>query len=465
MKGSERSQLSLMSSANSVLRQHERIDTCPLCGQNVDHDLLKDRIRSFLVDMEKPARAVDAANRALRGFVGELREAWQHRATLSTRISALGVNLPDLPASPDAYVENMRERGAAIDVDWLANRIKELRKWDLQAVAEAEKTLPRSDPRDGELVNLLRLINDGRTWLQREAELVKAQRAVSLADQVFNAYMSRQSAYFSTILDHISERVATIYSFLHPNEQLQNVGVETWGDKGVELAVDFHGVRHRPPHGVLSESHLNSLGIALFLAMSETFNEKLGFLVLDDVVNSFDGAHRGRLAKLLASEFVDWQLIVLTHDHVFYQQLTRLAPQWRKLEITSWSYEEGPRVLEYEFGTFLEKARKCLQEGDLHGATTKSRRALEELLQEACEGMGALVGFRRGVRNDRRDANELLMGVRRALKRHGVIHEVESLLQEIEADLQATLNVEVHAGTGWASRAEIEASWESNSDA
>ena len=370
----------------------------------------------------------------------------------------MGVSLPDLPTSPVEYVETMRVRGAAIDVDLLATRIRDLRSWDLQAVAAVEKTLPKSDPRDAELVNLLRLIDDGRTWLQREADLVKAQRAVRLADQVFNGYMKRQTGYFSAVLERISERVATIYSFLHPNEQVQNVGVETWGDKGVELAVEFHGVRHQPPHGVLSESHLNSLGIALFLSMSETFNEKLGFLVLDDVVNSFDADHRGRLAKLLASEFVDRQLIVLTHDHVFYQQLTRLARQWRKVEITSWSYEEGPRLLGYEFGTFLEKARECLGQGDFHGATAKSRRALEELLQEACEGMGALVGFRRGVRNDRRDANELLMGVRRALKQHGVIHEVDSLLQEIEADLQATLNVEVHASTEWASRPEIEAS-------
>ena len=54
---------------------------------------------------------------------------------------------------------------------------------------------------------------------------------------------------------------------------------------------------------MLSESHLNSLAIALFLAMAETFNEQLGFLVLDDVINSFDVEHRGRLAELLADGF------------------------------------------------------------------------------------------------------------------------------------------------------------------
>ena len=94
----------------------------------------------------------------------------------------------------------------------------------------------------------------------------------------------------------------------------------------IELAIDFYGSRQRPPHGVLSESHLNSLAIALFLAMAESFNERIGFLVLDDVINSFDVEHRGRLAELLADGFSAWQLIVLTHDQQFFEHLCRRAP-------------------------------------------------------------------------------------------------------------------------------------------
>ena len=97
------------------------------------------------------------------------------------------------------------------------------------------------------------------------------------------------------LLKRISRRVAEIYSALHPGEDLDSVSVEPWTAKGVELAIEFYGSRQRPPHGVLSESHLNSLAIALFLAMAETFNEQIGFLLLDDVINSFDVEHRGRL--------------------------------------------------------------------------------------------------------------------------------------------------------------------------
>ena len=67
--------------------------------------------------------------------------------------------------------------------------------------------------------------------------------------------------------------MAQIYAVFHPGENLaESVSIEPWTAKGVELAVEFYGSRQRPPHGVLSESHLNSLAIALFLAMAGEFN-------------------------------------------------------------------------------------------------------------------------------------------------------------------------------------------------
>lgn len=40
-------------------------------------------------------------------------------------------------------------------------------------------------------------------------------------------------------------------------------------------------------------------------------------LILDDVVNSFDAAHRHGLMRLLEEEFAEWQVIVFSHDAGF----------------------------------------------------------------------------------------------------------------------------------------------------
>ena len=225
--------------------------------------------------------------------------------------------------------------------------------------------------------------------------------------------------------------MAKIYSALHPGEDLDAVSIEPWTAKGVELAIDFHGSRQRPPHGVLSESHLNSLAIAVFLAMAASFNERLGFLILDDVINSFDVEHRGRLAELLADGFSDWQLIVLTHDQQFFEHSSRRAPSWRKIEFTSWSHASGPRTTKYETSGMLAAARERLQSDDVQSAATKGRRALEELLQEACEALYAPLPFRRGQANDRREIGELFIGLRRTLKEHA-----KSQLQAVEPILK-----------------------------
>jgi hypothetical protein len=207
---------------------------------------------------------------------------------------------------------------------------------------------------------------------------------------------------------------------------------------------------------------LNSLAIALFLAMAASFNEKLGFLILDDVINSFDVEHRGRLAELLADGFADWQLIVLTHDQQFFEHLSRRAPSWRKIEFTSWSHASGPRTTKYEASGMLAAARERLQSDDVQGAATKGRRALEELLQEVCEALWAPLPFRRGQANDKREIGELFMGLRRALKEHAKsqLPTVEPIVKHLEADVGATLNVAAHASRGRSGASEVKAALE-----
>ena len=309
---------------------------------------------------------------------------------------------------------------------------------------------------------LAALCQQVNAWRVVERKATRARRALDLAERVFDAYQEKQKEDLSELLKRISRRVAQIYSALHPGEDLDSVSVEPWTAKGLELAIEFYGSHQRPPHGVLSESHLNSLAIALFLAMAESFNERIGFLLLDDVINSFDVEHRGRLAELLADGFADWQLIVLTHDQQFFEHLSRRAPAWRKLEFTSWSYASGPRTTHYETTGILRGARERLENGDVQGAATKARRALEELLQEVCEALWAPLPFRRGQANDKREIGELFRGVRRTLKERAkpMLDTLEPLFKNLEADVGATLNVAAHGSRGLLGVSEVQAALE-----
>lgn len=458
----DRRRLTLFKAADAYLEIVPTGGACPLCGQVVSDNTLAASISQILHTLSESVSALEKAEAGLSAVADALDDAQGRIASWKRRAGDLAVELSPPPDSlGDTIRKSLRDR-TEVDVSSLDAYAEEVAAWIDAAAMAAEDSRPAAgSAARAALIEAGALAADARSWRSARDASAAAERAAQLADRVFTAYQKRQRAYVEKVLERISERVAAIYAQLHPGEGLGAVQVEPWTDKGIELAVDFYGIRQKPPHGVLSESHLNSLAIALFLAMAETFNERMGFLVLDDVVNSFDSDHRGNLAKLLADEFGRWQLIVLTHDHQFYEHIRRRARGWDSLEFTSWTYEAGPRTARYETGGMLEKAERCLPD-DATGAAQKGRRALEELLQEICEALEAPLPFRRGPKNDQRDPGELFAGVRRRLKETAkpLLADLEPLLKDLEADLGAALHVESHASRGRASPEEIRAALE-----
>ena len=437
---------------------------CPLCGQKVDVKALAKRIEGALVEVMEASRDFDRFRDPIAQQADDLEAAHEKRRSIHSRARAMELELPPVPDIPHAGLRIAVDALAPAPSEAITDGLSEVRKWDKAVGALARKAAPaKPSTRDTQLVMLAALCQQVNAWRMAEQKASRAGRALLLAERVFDSYQKKQKEDLAELLTAISRRVAQTYSALHPGEDLDAVSVEPWTAKGIELAIDFYGSRQRPPHGVLSESHLNSLAIALFLAMAQSFNQRIGFLLLDDVINSFDVEHRGRLAELLAEGFAEWQLIVLTHDQQFFEHLSRRAPSWRKLEFTSWSYADGPRTTQYETAGILRAARERLDSGDVQGAATKARRALEELLQEVCEALWAPLPFRRGQANDKREIGELFKGLRRTLKERAktlLDSSVEPLLKHLEADVGATLNVAVHGSRGRAGASEVEAALE-----
>ncbi|MGH3712170.1 MAG: hypothetical protein ACRDT4_01700, partial [Micromonosporaceae bacterium] len=374
------------------------------------------------------------------------------------RAMQLNIDVLEPPAAPAVALRAALEHHEVVDIDMAGDFAGALARWVEAATGALDAAHPTAaSERERLLVEVGELVGQARTWRQQQAEAHKARNAFLLANSVFQAYQAHLYAYFKEVLDKISTRTAAIYTKLHPGEALTDVVIEPWGEKGVELAISFHGLRQKPPHGVLSESHLNSLAVALFLAMAETFNEHLDVLILEDVVNSFDVEHRAQLAELLAAEFCHRQVIVLTHDRLFFERLIKLAPGWTKIRFTSWSFNSGPRTTEYRTGERLHAAIAALDAGQREDASMKGRKALEDLLQEVAEALQAPLPFRRGVKNDHREIGEVMTGVRSHLKKlsRPTYDQLRKLLDHLEADVAAALNTDTHSSQSDPSIAEV----------
>ena len=447
----------LLNAGQTLLDQQSQVDHCPMCGHSVNDHELRQFVVNTLTTLRDAADDLARAEATGKSIVAGVNTCYGAYSDLVRRAGRLKVTLPPLPASPAAALSEQVRSRSPIDPERLRGFVGEIDQWHGAVAPVLDAMVPAArDTAQNPMYRLAVVVGLAGKWAEATRHQQELRKAAALAHQIFTRYQDEQRDYFAGILKQISERVGQIYGFLHPAEGLGAIVVEPMSEKGVELVVDFHGTRQQPPQGVLSESHLNSLAIALFLSMAETFNEKVGFLVLDDVVNSFDIPHRGRLAELLTSEYKGWQLIVLTHDEQFYRRLTRLGPDWSRLEFTSWSYEEGPRSAMYQTADMVAAARAALDSHDRVAAAAKGRRAVEEFLQEACEGIQAPLVFRRGTDNDRREIGELVKGFRHTLRDHKPSYEVlTSLMSAIEADVAAALNVEAHASQGRASEAEV----------
>jgi len=187
----------------------------------------------------------------------------------------------------------------------------------------------------------LRRVNDLKRVARAKRDLASAASGfLELAEKHVEAAVRDEIGRLGSV-------AADFYGRLVRNPVYSDASLEYTpkGKGGIEFSLTFNR-KHRvsPPQRVVSESQLNALGLAFFLARLKVEDVPWRTLVLDDVVNSFDGNHRMGVAKLLAEEFGDWQILFFTHDAVFVSMSSKHFAGWRFQQIIGWSPTVGPII-------------------------------------------------------------------------------------------------------------------------
>jgi hypothetical protein len=240
--------------------------------------------------------------------------------------------------------------------------------------------------------------------------------------------LSKWRESIKKVLKAISRDVNEFFVFLHPDDNIDEVELIPTEERGIEFKLKRHGEEISPPLKILSEAHLNSLGICSFLSSAKYFNKTNGFLVLDDVVTSFDIEHRRPLARLLDEKFPESQFLLFTHDELWFDMLkTDLSPNnWVFKELVKWTKDDGINIKESP-RSLKERITDDLNENDVPGAANKCRTLVEEILKEKCENLGVRgLEFKTGKGNDRREASELMSALTSYLKSNETLREKES---------------------------------------
>jgi len=222
-----------------------------------------------------------------------------------------------------------------------------------------------------------------------------------LAEKIYTAFSDTKKTKIQEIYNTIQEDIERFYSILHPNEPHRNIELKVALSRraSTEIKIESFGRGGEDPRALTSEGHLDSLGLCIFLAFVKKFNEGCSLVILDDVVTTIDANHRNKIAELLLNEFKDYQLIITTHDGIWYEQLINsqralnVQGNFVNMEITAWDVNIGPRLCPYK--PRWERILDKLENNDKTGAGRESRIYLEWLLKEICEKLEVPIPFKR----------------------------------------------------------------------
>ncbi len=234
--------------------------------------------------------------------------------------------------------------------------------------------------------------------------------------------------------DAISSDVAAYFKILEQDSDVlgdPKIKLYSERDKAVELEIIFGGDLISPAYKFLSESQLNSFGLSIFLASAKHFNPNFKFIIMDDVINSFDTYKRPRVIDILSEHFSDYQILLFTHDSIWLDRLQKSFPQWIRKRFPDWDYMIGPKIEpgknSYEQIDELLSQDKPTEAGWMFG------RYLEWILQELCENLESSVKYNR--RNEY-TLSELSQAFRERMERKlKGNHSIVKLISDFEADI------------------------------
>lgn len=350
----------------------DRLEYCPLCETEWPSTKYKSRralakiIESNLATLKE---VTDAEERVAEAIT-ETREALQNDKSLLLTIKerAKSANLP---------ISDKIEKGITTCIDNLlkvvdAKTCKDLKDvpqvtyWQsftenakteiLARLKEAEKEIAARTKESPDLKRfhnaktiISGIIESKVRYDSLRKEQEEYERIGDSLSKVASTIRDAVKNQMKTVLSVLKKDLSAIYKKISRASFIPEILIEVPDEKtaSLNLRISFYDLKDSvSPGGYLSESYINTLGIAIFLAAVKNFNSSFPFIVLDDIVSSYDAEHRGYIVDIIAEDFRDYQMILTTHDYMFYKHLRhRLQDKnWRFKQIKDWKIDSGPRL-------------------------------------------------------------------------------------------------------------------------
>jgi len=335
-----------LNKAKSYIEGKSDVDQCPTCLRPIGRDKLLQVVSDQLDQMKE----LSLLNKRLKSAKREVEIAASNLAQAESSFVDSVQKLEKISAEKD--IPEM----AKLCISWPDWEAEETDYSSLVSVGESVATILTSVKAKRDAVQKdVNQFTSVYQWHQsikqseKDAESLKRiKEGLQKAHEIVHA---KRIQFVQGILDEIAVEANRLFQAIHPGE---NIGLDQLKmDESRRASVNqsgvFHGHDNIPPQAIFSESHMDTLGFSVWLALAKKDHPEDVILLIDDVFTSVDAKHLSRIANLMTEESQHFcQVIMATHFRNLLDQYrigVAASGRVQLIELNSkWTPEKGIRA-------------------------------------------------------------------------------------------------------------------------
>ncbi len=408
------------------IREENRA-ACPLCENPIEPAATIGRAQARLDSMRELISLRNEASSGLTRAIASVRAMTESLAKARKSLTTTGLPAHIIQTQPLTDFATML---AALDLEVH----KGLRNLDLEVLDRSICVLLPESPEMASIARIagsLQTAIDGLPSPDRARQLLSARQRIETASEgwsqletlrtaskaanaeaaqaetVYQRALESRREVVQELFNKLSEDIDGIYTRLHPDESHGGIRLEVReiGQGSANLRSSFYEKTDEDPRGYYSDAHLDTLGISIFLALRRWHRKRypeFNLLVLDDILTSIDSAHAVRLSKLLLKEFGEYQVLLTTHDRIWFEHFQDIqarcgvSANYVNKVIHKWTIDEGPDLREPQ--DERDRLKELLTDGTSEDIASTAGRLLEHILQEMRYNLSLSVQAKRSER-------------------------------------------------------------------
>lgn len=329
--------LAILEAGSQYLHRHPDANECPLCRSKENAIGLTNDIDSQLTSLGGLRAATTTRQRCAATLASTQAAAAQVDTDYAKAVAAYATAKDSYVWKADVQLPlNSPPADLASLPAWLAAS---------EAAAETWPAVEAAWRDERKFIATLKSASD-----RYEANLAARVELDALAPKLEEALkhcVGQRQTFTNKIIGGIAQDVGKLYEQVHPNEGLDAIALPLDPKKraSIELEAKFSG-KDVPPQAYFSQSHLDTLGLCVFLALASRDRPAETILILDDVLGSVDEPHVERVIGMIYEVSANFcHTIVTTHYRPWREKFRWgvLKPDQvcQFVELKQWALDSG----------------------------------------------------------------------------------------------------------------------------